>query len=97
MGQSINLSLKVISNELEYHASLELIKDLIISSGVEANSDEENCLEVLSILIEKYEKEKGYKVEISNADAIIVLSYYFSENGLNKRILCLFRTSEQNF
>ncbi|WP_339755133.1 transcriptional regulator [Algoriphagus aquimarinus] len=86
MGQVIIPSLKVIESDLEYHASLELIKD-IINSGVEANSDEENYLEVLSILIEKYEEEKGYKVENSNADSIEVLSYYLSENGLQQKDL----------
>ncbi|MDR7132265.1 HTH-type transcriptional regulator/antitoxin HigA [Algoriphagus sp. 4150] len=79
-------SLKVITNELEYQASLELIKDLM-SSGVKANSDNENYLEVLSILIEKYEEEKGYKIESSLADSIEVLNYYLSENGLQQKDL----------
>ncbi|MEB2776254.1 transcriptional regulator [Algoriphagus sp. D3-2-R+10] len=79
-------SLKVISDELEYLASLEVIKGLI-SSGVEANSDEENYLEVLSILIEKYEDEKGYKIENYQADSIEILSYYLSENGLQQKDL----------
>ncbi len=79
-------SLKVISNELEYLASLEVIKDLI-SSGVEANSDEENYLEVLSILIEKYEDEKGYKIDNSQADSVEILNYYLSENGLQQKDL----------
>ncbi|PZX50557.1 helix-turn-helix domain-containing protein [Algoriphagus chordae] len=78
--------LKVIENDLEYQTSLELIKGLI-NSGVEANSDEENYLEVLSILIEKYEEEKGYKVDNSTADSIEVLSYYLSENGMQQKDL----------
>ncbi|SFB25234.1 helix-turn-helix domain-containing protein [Algoriphagus aquimarinus] len=86
MGQVIIPSLKVIENDLEYQTSLELIKGLI-NSGVEANSDEENYLEVLSILIEKYEEDKGYKVDNSTADSIEVLSYYLSENGLQQKDL----------
>ncbi|SFT91798.1 transcriptional regulator, XRE family [Algoriphagus locisalis] len=79
-------SLKVIKNDLEYQASLELIKDLLIS-GVKPDSDEENYLEVLSILVEKYEEEKGYKLENSQADSIEILSYYLLEKGLQQKDL----------
>ncbi|MEB2782776.1 transcriptional regulator [Algoriphagus sp. C2-6-M1] len=63
-----------------------MTKDLI-SSGVEANSDEQNYLEVLSILIDKYEEEKGYRFESLQADSIEILSYYLSENGLQQKDL----------
>ncbi|WP_439489028.1 helix-turn-helix domain-containing protein [Algoriphagus sp.] len=86
MRERIKPWFKVIGIELEYLASLELIKGLI-SSGVEENSDEENYFEVLSVLIEKYEEERGYKVEHSQADAIEVLRYYLSENNLQQKDL----------
>jgi len=68
-------TLKVIVNDLEYQNSLDLIKSLI-ELGDTLDVEDENYLEVLSILIEKYEGESGYKLDTSYIDAIDVLTYY---------------------
>lgn len=78
---SKNQSLKVIETDTEYQEALDLIK-VMLDLGDEKSIDAENDLEVLSILIEKYEEESGYKVNTSQVDAVAVLDYYLTENNL---------------
>ena len=79
-------TLKVIVNDLEYQNALDLIKSLI-ELGDTLDVEDENYLEVLSILIEKYEGESGYKLDTSYIDAIDVLTYYLAENNLQQKDL----------
>ncbi|TXE05551.1 type II toxin-antitoxin system HigA family antitoxin [Algoriphagus aquimarinus] len=79
-------SLKIIGNEIEYHNALDLIKTLF-GIGTAIDEEDENYLEVLSVLIEKYEEERGYKIDTSQVDAIDVLDYYLTENNLQQKDL----------
>jgi HTH-type transcriptional regulator/antitoxin HigA len=79
-----NQSLKVIETDNEYQEALDLIK-VMLDMGDEKSIDEENYLEVLSILIEKYEEESGNKVNTSQVDAVAVLNYYLTENNLQQK------------
>lgn len=76
--------LKIIENDNEYDEALEAIKSLMNSGLSEENED---YLEVLSLLVEKFEEEKGYKLEYNNVDAVEIISYYLSEHGLPQKSL----------
>jgi HTH-type transcriptional regulator/antitoxin HigA len=76
--------LKIIESDKEYHEALEAIKGLM-DSGI--SEEDEDYMEVLSLLVEKYEEEKGYKLDDKNVDAVDVISYYLSENGLPQKSL----------
>jgi len=76
--------LKIIESEKEYQQALDAIKG-IMDSGI--SDENEDYLEVLSLIIEKYEEEKGYKLDDENVDAIDVISYYLSEHGLAQKSL----------
>jgi len=84
MKLSKNQSLKVIETDTEYQEAHDLNK-VMLDMGDEKSIDEENYLEVLSMLIEKYEEESGYKVNISQVDAVAVLNYYLTENNLQQK------------
>lgn len=79
-------SLKVIETDTEYQEALDLIK-VMLDMGDQKAIEEENYLEVLAILIEKYEEESGYKVNTSQVDAVAVLNYYLTENNLQQKSL----------
>ncbi len=81
--------LKVIENEIEYLNALNAIK-LMMDSGLENGTEEENYLEVLSILIEKYELENEFKIEPIQLDGIDVLIYFMEENRLQQKDLIPF-------
>lgn len=76
--------LKIIESHKEYQEALEAIKDLM-DSGI--SDENEDYLEVLSLIIEKYEEENGYKLDYENVDAIDVITYYLSEQGLPQKSL----------
>lgn len=76
--------LKIIENDNEYDEALEAIKSLMNSGLSEENED---YLEVLSLLVEKFEEEKGYKLEDDHVDAVEIISYYLSEHGLPQKSL----------
>lgn len=76
--------LKIIENDNEYDEALEAIKSLMDSGLSEENED---YLEVLSLLVEKFEEEKGYKLEDDHVDAVEIISYYLSEHGLPQKSL----------
>lgn len=76
--------LKIIENDNEYDEALEAIKSLMDAGVSEENED---YLEVLSLLVEKFEEEKGYKLENNSFDAVDIISYYLSEHGLPQKSL----------
>jgi len=76
--------LKIIENDKEYDEALEAIKSLMVAGVAEENED---YLEVLSLLVEKFEEEKGYKLEDDHVDAVEIISYYLSEHGLPQKSL----------
>lgn len=51
--------IKILESNSEYEQALEYVKYLIDERFALPGSEEENTLEVLSVLIEKYEEEKG--------------------------------------
>ncbi|MFN3998403.1 hypothetical protein [Algoriphagus sp.] len=53
--------IKILVNDSEYQQALEYVKYLIDEGFGLPGTEEENTLEVLSVLIEKYEEENGYK------------------------------------
>ncbi|WP_194975117.1 helix-turn-helix domain-containing protein [Aquiflexum lacus] len=76
--------LKIIENDKEYDEALEAIKSLMDSGVAEENED---YLEVLSLLVEKFEEEAGYKLVDENVDAVDIISYYLSEHSLPQKSL----------
>lgn len=74
--------LKIIENDKEYDEALEAVKSLM-----DSEISDEDYLEVLSLLIEKYEEEKGYKLQDKNVDAVDVINYFLSEHGLPQKSL----------
>lgn len=76
--------LKIIENDKEYDEALEIINSLMGSGVSEENED---YLEVLSLLVEKFEEEAGYKLVDENVDAVDIISYYLSEHGLPQKSL----------
>lgn len=74
--------LKIIENDNEYDEALEAVKSLMNSE-----ISDEDYLEVLSVLIEKYEEENGFKLDDKNIDAVDVIKYYLSEHGLPQKSL----------
>ncbi|WP_373520889.1 type II toxin-antitoxin system HigA family antitoxin [Aquiflexum sp.] len=76
--------LKIIENDNEYDEALKAIKSLMDSGLSEENED---YLEVLSLIVEKFEEEKGYKLEDNNVDAVDIISYYLSEHELPQKSL----------
>lgn len=81
--------LKVIENESEYQNALKAIKHMM-DSGLENSTEEENYLEVLSILIEKYELDNEFKIDPIQLDGIDVLIYFMEENRLQQKDLIPF-------
>jgi HTH-type transcriptional regulator/antitoxin HigA len=79
--------LKFIKNDLEYEQALEYVKYLIDEGFALSGSEEENTLEVLSVLNEKYEEEKGFQLEDLKSDPIDWLNYFLEENGLQQKDL----------
>ncbi|MCL6258268.1 transcriptional regulator [Aquiflexum sp. TKW24L] len=76
--------LKIIESDKEYQEALEAIKDLM-DLGI--SDENEDYMEVLSLVIEKYEEEKGYKLDDEKVDAIDMIAYYLSEQGLPQKSL----------
>lgn len=79
--------LKILENNDEYEQALEYVKYLIDGDYALPGTEEENTLEVLSVLIEKYEDEKGFKLEDSKSDPIDWLNYFLEENGMQQKDL----------
>lgn len=79
--------LKILENESEYEQALEFVKFLIDEGLAFPGSEEENFLEVMSLLIEKYEEERGYKFDPQKSDPIDWLGYFLEENGLQQKDL----------
>lgn len=78
---------KLLENNAEYKQALEYVKYLIDEGSALPGTEEENTLEVLSVLIEKYEEERGYKLENTKSDPIDWLNYFLEENGLQQKDL----------
>lgn len=78
--------LKIIENDREHQVALEAIKTLM-GSEIAQGTEDENYLEVLSLLVEKHEEESEYKLDSSQVDAVDVISYYLAENGLKQKDL----------
>jgi HTH-type transcriptional regulator/antitoxin HigA len=79
--------LKILESNAEYEQALEYVKYLIDEGFALPGTEEENTLEVLSVLIEKYEEEKGFKLEVLKSDPIDWLNYFLEENGLQQKDL----------
>jgi HTH-type transcriptional regulator / antitoxin HigA len=79
--------LKILENNAEYEQALEYVKYLIDGGYAIPGTEDENMLEVLSVLIEKYEDEKGYKLGGSTPDPIDWLHYFLEENGMQQKDL----------
>ena len=72
------MTIKPIKTEKDYKAALKKIDELI---DCPENSDEENYLEVLSILVEDYER-RHYPVD--EIDPVEVIKYRMEEMGLKQ-------------
>lgn len=72
---------KLIKNEKEYNEALERIEEIQDAVPGTPEGDE---LELLALLIEKYEKEH---YAIKDADPIDIIEYYLEENGLKHKDL----------
>ena len=79
--------LKILESNAEYEQALEYVKYLIDEGFALPGTEEENTLEVLSVLIENYEEEKGFKLEVLKSDPIDWLNYFLEENGLQQKDL----------
>jgi HTH-type transcriptional regulator / antitoxin HigA len=79
--------LKILENDNEYYQALDFIKHLIDEGLVLPGTEEENYLEVMSVLIEKYEDEMGYKLDFQKSDPIDWLKYFLEENDLQQKDL----------
>jgi HTH-type transcriptional regulator/antitoxin HigA len=79
--------LKILENDVEYFQALDYIKSLIDEGLVQPGTEEENYLEVMSVLVEKYEEEKGFKLDFDKSDPIDWLKYFLEENGLQQKDL----------
>jgi len=79
--------LKILENDSEYYQALDFIKYLMAERLVEPDTEEENYLEVMSVLIDKYEEEKGYKLEYEKSDPVDWLIYFLEENRLQQKDL----------
>jgi len=72
---------KLIKNEKEYNEALKRIEEIKDAVSGTSEGDE---LELLTLLIEKYEKEH---YAIKDADPIDVIEYYMKEKGLKQKDL----------
>lgn len=72
---------KLIKNEKEYNETLERIEEIQDAVPGTPEGDE---LELLALLIEKYEEEH---YAIKDADPIDIIEYYLEENGLKQKDL----------
>jgi HTH-type transcriptional regulator/antitoxin HigA len=72
---------KLIKNEKEYNDALERIEEIQDAVPGTPEGDE---LELLTLLIEKYEEDH---YAIKDADPIDVIEYYMEENGLKQKDL----------
>jgi len=82
------MDIKVIKNEEDYKQALEEI-DLLMNA--ETGSMEENRLEVLSILVEKYEEDK---FPIDLPDPISAIKFRMEQQGLKQKDLVPFIGSQ---
>ena len=76
-------TLKVIKNDQEYDVALEEVEHLM-SLDLSLNSAEGNALEVLSVLIEKYENEH---VDIEPPTPIDAIKFCMDQRGLKNKDL----------
>ena len=72
---------KLIKSEQEYEEALNRIEQL---QDAVPGTEEGDELELLTLLVEKYEEEH---YEIKDADPIDVIDYYLKENGLKRKDL----------
>ena len=72
---------KVIKTEEEYEAALERIEELF---DVEANTPEEDELELLALLVEKYEEET---CDMGLPDPIEAIKFRMDQQGLSRKDL----------
>jgi HTH-type transcriptional regulator / antitoxin HigA len=79
--------LKILETQAEYEYAIDYVKYLIDEGLALPGSEEENMLEVLSVLIEKFEEEKGYKLDDLKSDPIDWLNYFLKENGMQQKDL----------
>lgn len=73
------MNIKPIKTEKDYEVALELI-DSLLDAGVEPDTPEGDRFEVLSILIEAYERE-NYPIPLP--DPIEAIQYYLESRGLS--------------
>ena len=62
----------------------------MMDSGLEIGTEEENYVEVLSILIDKYEIDNEFKIDPIQLDGNDVLTYFMEENRLQQKDLIPF-------
>jgi HTH-type transcriptional regulator / antitoxin HigA len=80
--------MKVIKTEEEYEEALAVVEQLM---DAEPGSDEENELELLSVLIEKYEEEH---YPIAMPDPISAIKFRMEQQGLHQKDLIPFIGSQ---
>ena len=73
------MDIKPIKTEKDYEAALEQI-DSLLDAGIEPDTPEGDRFEVLSILVEAYEKE-NYPIPLP--DPIEAIQYYLESRGLS--------------
>jgi len=73
--------MRVIKTDEEYENTTSRIEQIM---GAEPNTPEGDELELLSVLIEKYEKEK---YPLPEADPVDVIRYYMEQRGLKSKDL----------
>jgi HTH-type transcriptional regulator/antitoxin HigA len=72
---------RLIKNEKEYNEALERIEKIQDAVPGTPEGDE---LELLALLVEKYEEDQ---YAIKDADPIDIIEYYLDENGLKQKDL----------
>jgi HTH-type transcriptional regulator / antitoxin HigA len=82
--KEIKESLKPIKNESQYQMYLSIIDELI---DCEESSEEEELLELVSILVESYENQKH---PIEAPDPIEAIKLTIEEKGLKRKDLAIY-------
>ena len=77
----MNIQVRVIKTPQEHEAAISRLSALM-EKDIQPNSDEEAELELLSVVIESYEREQVQPVSL---DPIEVVLFYMDQKGLKKQ------------
>lgn len=75
------MTINIIKTDREYETAIQRIEQIM---DAEPNTQEGDELELLSLLVEKYEKETN---PLPEADPVDVIQYYMEQRGLKSKDL----------